>query len=349
MERKLASIQKIKKLHKLDQFDNLLLAEVLGWRCLVKKDEFQEGDSCIYFEVDSLLPERPEFSFMERYKYRVKTIKMKGVFSQGLCLPLKGLLDGEYNEGDDVTEALNVKKYEIPESLSMAGDIKGAFPGFLFKTDQPRIQAYPEVLNRNYEEPVYVSEKLDGTSATFFLYNDQFGVCSRNYELKETEGNIYWRVARKYKLEEILREYNKQYGKNLAIQGEIIGPKVQNNKYKLSELQLHIFDIFDVDTSTYFDFDKLVNFKTEFNLLYKLPTPLETVPIFYRTSMKGNMGENWTVDGLILMSIRESCINAEIPREGIVIRSVYNHKFDPEIGRLSFKVINPEFLVKYGG
>ena len=136
--RKLSSIQRISKLHKLDVFDNLLLCEVQGWRCLVKKEEFKEGDLCVYFEVDSLLPDKPVFEFMRRYKFRVKTIKMKGTYSQGLCLPINifdELKDVELEEGLDVTEILGVKKYEIPDDLRISGDVKGSFPGFLLKTD----------------------------------------------------------------------------------------------------------------------------------------------------------------------------------------------------------------------
>lgn len=76
MERKLASIQTILEINPIEGADNIVVATVLGWHCVVKKGEFNVGDKIIYIEVDSILPATPEFEFMAKYNYRVKTVRV---------------------------------------------------------------------------------------------------------------------------------------------------------------------------------------------------------------------------------------------------------------------------------
>ena len=86
--RKLASIQKIVDLQPIPKADRIEVATIQGWQCVVKKGEFQVGDLCVYFEIDSLLPEKPVFEFMRDRKFRVRTIKLMKCVSMGLILPL---------------------------------------------------------------------------------------------------------------------------------------------------------------------------------------------------------------------------------------------------------------------
>lgn len=86
--RKLASIQRITNLAPIEGKDRIELAFVGGWQLIVQKGQFEVGDLCVYIEIDSVLPEREEFEFMRRYNFRVKTIKIGGVISQGICFPL---------------------------------------------------------------------------------------------------------------------------------------------------------------------------------------------------------------------------------------------------------------------
>ena len=88
MERKLAHIELIESLKPIIGADKIEVATVLGWECVVKKDEFKVGDKIIYIEVDSVLPEKPEFEFLRDRKFKIKTIKLKGQISMGLILPL---------------------------------------------------------------------------------------------------------------------------------------------------------------------------------------------------------------------------------------------------------------------
>jgi RNA ligase (TIGR02306 family) len=98
--------------------------------------------------------------------------------------------------GDEVTELLGVTKYEPPMPAVLAGDAKGLFPSFIQKTDQERIQnLYDDYKSMYADEEFEVTVKLDGSSATYYFKDGEFGVCSRNLELKETEGNSFLKVS----------------------------------------------------------------------------------------------------------------------------------------------------------
>ncbi len=332
--RKLASIQKISALHPIAGADNIEQATVLGWYLVVKKGEFKVGDCCVYCEIDSLLPEKPQFEFLRPRHFRIKTVKLRGQVSQGIAFPLSILGEGvEVIEGQDVTELIGVTKYEPPISINMSGEVKGPFPGFIPKTDETRIQSVPEVLKRpeNQGKVCYITEKVDGTSSTFYLNNGEFGVCSRNLELRDSERNLHWLVAKQYDLENKLR----QVGRNLAIQGEIIGPSIQSNKYELKQLTLMLFNIVDIDRYAYLDYADFVA------LAYDMG--LTTVPILREDYVLGQDD----IKGLVALSDAKSAVNPKAYREGIVIRPLVEAP-DPELGRLSFKVVNPSFLLKYG-
>jgi len=333
--RKLATIQRIKDLQPIPKADRIERATVLGWHVVVKKGDFQVGDYCVYCEIDSVLPEKPEFEFLRPRKFRIKTVRLRGQISQGIAFPISILddyQDVERKEGLEVTGLIGVEKYEPPLPVTMGGNVRGAFPGFIPKTDETRIQSVPDVLVRseNIGRRCYVTEKVDGTSATYYLRDGEFGVCSRNLELRETEHNIHWMVARQYGLEARLGDVNQ----NVAIQAEIIGPKVQGNKYALARPRLMVFNVFDIDHYAYLDYSDLVSFTETLKL--------ETAPVLRDDYILGQDD----VDGLVRMSQGKSVVNPKIHREGIVIRSVVEAR-DPEIGRLSFKVVNPMFLLKF--
>lgn len=333
--RKLASIQKIKDLQPIEGADMIEKATVLGWQLVVKKGEFKVGDYCVYCEIDSVLPEKPEFEFLRPRRFRIKTVKMRGQISQGIAFPLdiiENYVAIKPGEGSDVTEILEVTKYEPPISINMKGEIKGGFPGFIPKTDETRIQSVPGVLTRpdNQGRRCYISEKTDGTSATYYLENGEFGVCSRNLELKETEKNVHWLVARQEDIENKLRTIKR----NLAIQGEIIGPGVQGNKYKLPQHKLMVFNVVDIDNYTYLNYADFVSLIKQIGL--------ETAPVLHEDYILGQDD----VNGLVALAETKSVVNPKLHSEGIVVRPVIEAQ-DSELGRLSFKVINPKFLLKF--
>lgn len=337
--RKLASIKKIDKIVPIEGADKIELAHVGGWKVVVAKDVgHKEGDSVVYCEIDSFLPIREEFEFLRKSSYkkmsdgtegfRLKTIRLRGVTSQGLILHLDVLLKYNVSSDDvyvglDVTSMLGILKYEPPIPAELAGKVKGLFPGFIPKTDEERIQNFSDEFNewRDSGEEFYVTEKLDGSSATFYIKDDVFGVCSRNLELLETEGNTFWRVAREMDLENKMRSV----GKNFSLQGELIGESVQGNPYKIKSHTVRFFNVFDIDEK---EQQPLVYFKMTMDVL-----GLETVPVL---DTKFKLPD--TVEELLTYVDNKSVLNPNLDREGVVIRSLDR--------KISFKVISNKFLLK---
>jgi RNA ligase (TIGR02306 family) len=328
MERKLASIQKIVNIEAIPNADAIEVATVLGWKVVVKKGEFSIGEYCVYCEIDSVFPERDIFDFLKSKHYRIKTIRLRGQISQGICFPMSILPEGDYIEGEDVTEILNITKYDPPVPAQLRGVVKGNFPSFIPKTDEMRIQSYPHILDRHKGKRCYVGEKLNGTSMTVYLKDLEFGVCSRNLELKEEGGSTYWKIAREENLEELL----KSEGRNLALQGELIGQGIQKNPYKLSNVVFKCFNVFDIDKFAFLPFDAFLEITTKLNI--------SIVPI-----LETDFELNHTIEELLLLSEGKSVLNPLKEKEGIVIRTIQEDR-DIEIGRVSFKVINNKHLLE---
>ena len=337
--RKLASIQRILEINPIENADILEVATVLGWKCVVKKSEYSVGDLVVYVETDSILPDKPEFDFMRARGFKVKTIKLRGQISQGLVFPIDimskftGL---RLDEDMDVTEYLEITKYEPPIPAELSGVAKGNFPSFIPKTDETRVQSLQKLLNKYEGQQFYITEKLDGSSATFYVNDGVFGVCSRNIDLLEAEGNTFWKVARGLEIEQKLRSL----GGNIAIQGELIGEGIQGNKYGLKGHTVRFFNVFDIDKYEYYSLDK---FAFTIDSL-----GLTCVPFVDFDFTLSN-----SIDELVEESIGKSVLNPKIQREGIVLRPVVEtcdiaagHALGSN-GRVSFKVINPQFLLKY--
>lgn len=332
MTRKLASIRCIKAVAPIEGADNIEKLTIDGWTCVAKKGEFQAGQSCVYFEIDSFLPVRPEFEFLRKTSYRkmagqegfrLKTIRLRGVLSQGLALPLSVLNETQvYAIGDDVTDVLGVVKYEPPEPAELQGHVKGPFPSFICKTDQERIQNIWDTLQGN-KESFEVTVKLDGTSCTYYYHNGEFGVCSRNLEILESETNTLWKIARKYDIKKLL----KAYGQNIALQGEIIGEGIQTNLEKLKGQDFYLFDIWHINTRHY------ALPKERHTLHQQFFNPLKHVPV---VESECYLQAFSSLDAILAQADGPSLNHPT--REGIVLRS-------NESG-LTFKVISNNYLLK---
>lgn len=350
--RKLASIQTVNGIEPIPNADAIEKIRVLGWWVVAKKGEHHVGEKLIYCEIDSLLPERSEFEFLRPSSFkpaqldaagsvvlpagfRIKTVKLRGQVSQGICFPLAILRSGASLEvGADVTDLLGVQKWEPPVPVGMGGRVKGGFPGFLPKTDETRVQVLEASLQRNRGKTFYVTEKLDGTSFTAFLRQGEFGICSRNLWMDETdESNVLARVAKGLGLAEKLRAAREILGFDVAIQAEVIGPGIQKNKYGLKEVTIRVFNVLNVDGY------KLVDHPSMITTLSKIG--LESVP------QLGTIELGHTVDELVAFSEGVSVLNPQVQREGVVLRPIAE-EYDEDIGgRLSFKAINPKFLLKF--
>jgi hypothetical protein len=387
--RKLASIQRISKLEPIEGADKIEKATVLGWELVVKKGEFKEGDLCVYCEIDSILPERPEFEFLRlRYtnifepgfyprKFRIKTIKLRGQISQGICFPLsilpefttKNKLTFDNTEGLDVTEILGITKFEPYKDLKLAkqsGKIsypnwwpglaqkfahrfkfiknyyrkhsgQKSFPSLIPKTDETRVQVLQPLLDKYKGYDCYITEKLDGSSITIYQINGKFGVCSRNVDLKRDKNCQYWNTVLEHNLE---NKFKKEFGKrNIALQGELIGVGVQGNKYKLDKLDIYFFNLYDIDNHCY---ENLYNLMLTCENLKEKTVPILSVDFVL----------NHSIPELVELSKGNSVLNYKIHREGIVIRPTLEYEdYDLHCqlvkNRVSFKVVNPDFLLKY--
>lgn len=113
-ERALAHVELINNISPIPDADKIEVASVLGWKVVVSKsDGFKVGDKVVYIEIDSKVPERPEFEFLRDRKFRVRTIRLRGQYSQGLIVPMS-ILKRDYPVGTDVTKELGITYY-VPE------------------------------------------------------------------------------------------------------------------------------------------------------------------------------------------------------------------------------------------
>lgn len=340
-----ATIQKISNLRAHPNADALELCDIKGWQVVVKKGEFREGDLCVYIEVDSVVEERPEYEFLRKVNFRIKPTKLRGERSNGICFPISiidldtfdGISDSLYVDGEpisyegyDVSKIVGAKHYEKPVPAQLAGQIVGHRPGFISKTDETNIRSNLEILGELQGLSYYISRKDDGSSGTFFLKDGEFGVCSRNLQLKEDDKNGFWRMARKYDLETHLRNWMD----NMVIQGEVVGPGVNGNNLGLQDLELHIFSIVDLKTRELVSFHELV---TRCNM-WKVPmvTVLEIGHKF-----------EYELHELISLANAQLYPNGK-PAEGIVIRPTKHTKtnLDMTWNALSGKIINENYKEK---
>ena len=230
--------------------------------------------------------------------------------------------------GDDLTELMGIKKWEPFIPAELAGNVAGPFPSYIPKTDQERIQ---NLSSEFYKEWTLTrlrwekTEKLDGSSVTVFLDTEgKFGVCSRNWELLETESNSIWKIARELDLETKLREVGAY-----ALQGELIGPGLQGNRYKLTKPEFRLYDIYDIANQAYLD----AYSRTAMAIAMKLDrVPALGTRIFTAED---------SIDQLLLDAEAKSELNKEAEREGVVYKCI-------DDARLSFKVISNKFLLKGG-
>jgi len=335
--RKLATIEKILKIEQHSNADLLEVATVKGWSCVVKKGEFKEGDLCVYLEVDSFLPIKPNFEFLRKSSYkkmpdgtegfRLKTIRLRKQLSQGLILPMSifGEAAIEFDEvGQDATNFLGIIKYEPPIPAQLAGKVKGMFPIFVKKTDQERIQNLTEFFDKHSDMEFEVTEKLDGSSCTYYWNEGQFGVCSRNLELLESENNSLWKIAKDMRIREYLTS------RNIAVQGEIVGEGIQGNPYKIQGQKFFVFDVWDIEHQRHFTPHERSEFiKPSFMKQVPAPENADITPL------------KTTLDKLLVAAEGKSALNNLAEREGLVFKST--KRVNGQI--ISFKVINNQYLL----
>ena len=366
--RKLATIQRVAELRPIPGADRIEVCrlENLEWECVVKKGDFKIGDTVVYIEIDSRVPEREEFEFLRERKFRVKTIKLRKQVSEGLVMPISIIPNNTFLVGTDVTEILGITNYvkevenaeegnnanvktKMPKWLmdkrwfrwvyfKLNPNDKSRFPSWITKTDEDRIQICARLLMEHYNEEWEITEKLDGTSGTFFSYMKKkwgiprktFSVASRNIWLKTKNGSKYWQVAEKLGMQKLFFSHD---GVNIVLQGEILGPGIQKNKYNLAEIDLYAFNL-------------IINGeKKSFNQMQWFCDGIyiTTVPLICGSFIPSKeIGEGKPTHVAAQWMIEYSKGKSKLSnrnREGIVCRL----KSNPSI---SFKVVNPDFALE---
>ena len=365
-----------------------------GWRVIARKNEVKENSLVIYVECDAVLPVKPEFEFLRKSSFKssvngfkISVMKLGGQFSEGIIFPLSILpQDKKYKEGEDVSTILGAMEYEdllesSPETINelkkkgswykrllfsifpwlarklFSGSVGlRAFPSkYTYKTDETRIQMFPQILETHKDLDIYITEKMDGSSATYIYDGDSFYVCSRNYTVSKMSINKaikfycknrnmpnsrpFERAACLYEIPKKLKEYYDKHKFIITIKGEVCGPccSFKRNMYKLKDNVLYLFDAYNSSTSSYFDLNLLKDLANEFEI------PM--VPIVEeKTKLNFN-----SVDEIMKYAKGKSELYPFVDREGIVIRSI-----DPRVegvqfmanNRFSFKVLNDDFLLK---
>ena len=278
------------------------------WRGIVRKSEFKVGDLCTVYLPDAIVPETESMQFMKASSWRVKMRRFKGAPSEVLIMPLTVQLP----IGTDCTLHFGVIKYHKPVPVHLQGIVRGNFPDFIPKTDEPCYQRNYKLVEALEGKPYYVTEKCDGSSTTAYRYMDKFGVCSRNLDLEMSDSNGYWQVALNHGLQEKLPE-------GIALQWETCGPGIQGNPMGLKNIEGFAFSGYDIRKRCYLPMIEL------WSLLDALRFPscrVLDIGISFNADRVQQLGEGFYSNGA--------------PREGVVVRSQENCGEAP----ISFKVIN---------
>ncbi len=353
--RKLASVRQIVDIQLIEDADAIELAIVDGWKCVIKKNEFNIGDLVIYIEVDSWVPHElaPFLSKGQEPREfdgvlgnRLRTVKLRGQISQGLLLPLSKeknefkyehpyaaleILNGNVacvKLGDDVTDLLKIKKWEPAVPAQLAGEVSGKLSSKIPITDEERIQNLASeigslIAGHTFEKTI----KLDGASMTVFHENGIHGVAGRNWIYRDKGDNTFWRVAKKNNLVEALMSY----GKNIALRGELIGEGIQENNEKIKGHDFYLFNIWDIDNQKYLDPETRDKTVCELN---RIGANIKQVP----SEGFVTFNKDVTVEDILALADGKSLFAKN--REGIVFKRVD--------GNFSFKAISNWYLLKHG-
>jgi len=355
--RKLASIQKINSVEPIYHPSDgsltsleLIKFEDIGWQCVAKAGEFTVGDLAVYIEISTVVPEdEPAFEFLRSKKFKVKTVRLCGVLSQGLALPMSTLFgmwpelleiddadfEAEFLPGKDVTELIGVTRYEPPVDVRINGTGRvRTFPSEIVpRTDEERVQSFPHILDHFRGMNVVATLKHDGTSATYFwdVEQDRLRVCSRNMEKMDPDESVYWQVLKTQPDIERLCKENPM----LVFQGEITGPAIQKNRMARKQPVFTAFNVYQRDEGNY-----MAYFYAEW-LVSSYGVPFVEVVHEWEEF-------NCTVAELLEIA-KGKYPDTNNDREGIVLRPLFEERWVYTLGgRLSCKVINNDYLEKGG-
>ena len=373
--RKLAHIEKIIDIQPIPNADKIEVATVLGWKVVSKKDEFKVGDKIIYIEIDSRVPkDEPYFSFLAERNYKVKSIKLRKQVSQGLIVPISLLPDGDYQEGDDVTDILKITKIEedykqppvnkelqlkqrhkklynkkwfkymmkyawfrkLAFKFLLPKKRKTGWPSWITKTDEERVQNMPWILENKSQ--FFCTEKLDGTSSTFSLKKEgmkwKFYVCSRNV-VQDTPGKKCYYEDLGNVYWEMAKKYDIENKLRAAVKEYNVKDYITLQGEIIGEgIQKNKYELKGRDLYLFNLIVDDVKYNPVQVAAFALSYDMKAVPILETEFVLPD-----TVDELMEFATGNSTLHNTL-REGIVFRS---HDMNT-----SFKCVSNKFLLKWG-
>jgi RNA ligase (TIGR02306 family) len=362
--------------------DALEIVKVLGYQAVVRKDTFHSGDLAVYIPEQAVVPmnilQRLNLWDYEKQKGklagskgdRVKAVRLRGVLSQGLLLPLVNHSNGTWDlmyqgeegfqplkvqKGTNVTQALKITKWEPKIPAHMAGEVCN-LAGKTLKYDIENVKNYPEVFDGlvNLNIDVHVTEKLHGTWMCIGIYPEDIsdeitdkrifvtskGLSSKGLVFKDNEknkDNLYMKVFKELYHREGYAETLRNLPNGdlpIFILGEVIGKGVQDLDYGQSNPTFRIFDIYEGYPSTghYLPHPLIIQLLNS----YKLYIPL--VPTLYRGKITHEKLQELT-DGY-------TSLDGTNVKEGVVVRTLKNEYRNDKIGRVILKSISDAYLTR---
>lgn len=264
---RLASFETITNLTPIEGKTSIELAEIQGYNVVVLIDDFQVGDTCVYIPIDTVVDKKNSwFTFLK--SNRINTKMIGGEWSQGLAIPLSKfgdvipnpkLFSEEELESLDIGSLIGVTKYEKDLSKSNGNSPFPEFPThYIPITDEEPLKGCKKLLKELVGKEVDVTKKMDGSSMTLIWDGDIFMISSRRCSLYKIDGNEV-----EFEFNESMVRFAKSFrekfrGKNITIQGEFCGPKVNGNKLKLNKHEWYVFTVKDGDR--YYGYDELYDF-----------------------------------------------------------------------------------------
>ncbi len=305
--------------------DKLSLVQINdGCRCVVKTEEWKDGDLGIWIEPDTIAPNNEMFKSLGGH-LRIKVRKYRGEYSQGLLIPIPPNFDCKL--GDDMMEILGLVHYEPPEPTTLHDENVGAPPGMIIKYDVENGYKYENVFQEG--EPVVVTEKIHGANARF-TFNDGTMYCgSRTQWKKQTETNLWWKGLSQNPW---IQEWCKTH-EGFCLYGEVFG-QVQILKYGANANQIFFraFDIWHIKEARWIDFVDV------FTKYCSLISSHVWVPIVHHG--------RFDVKHIKSLAERDSVIpGAKHCCEGVVVRPV-QERHDPKLGRVQLKFVSNRYLSK---
>lgn len=357
-------VAKIKEIESIPGADNIEQVLIGGWNCITKKGEYNVNDLVVIATTDAIIPQKLSdglgITNYLRKGQRVRTVKLRGVYSECLIIPITFIPVKYRTEGTDCMELLEIFKYEPPvKQVQLSSGKKIRYqsnPAFHVYYKFPNLKNVPGMFTET--DLVQITRKIHGTNARYGIIKKiklsfwdrikkflrladewidyEFVVGSHNVEKgSDSQGfydtNVWYEIADKYNIKKKLWDYIKVRSSidpletGVIIYGEIYGAGIQKNyNYGLNDLE---FVMFDMTWNNHYDSTMVTEYAA--NNIIKLPY----VPVLYEGHWSQSIQDKFVFNNYIE--------NSKVPHEGIVIKHISGER------NKVAKIINPEYLT-YG-